>query len=164
MMTMIMCMGFMHRMRCPVYSVLHYTALPAAFSVCRLLHRLEYNNPCHTWKERINSVTPTPASPGKPSTSNQIQSRSRQRTSKLTNDERNPGISRHMNRLPAARPELAAPERSHVVPCLPRMDLVSSTSGTTAKLYIGAGEGIDHSSVRPFQGSPVVSRSPYLML
>jgi hypothetical protein len=32
-----------------------------------------------------------------------------------------------------------------------------STWGKTAKLYIGGGEAVDHSSVRPFQGSPVRS-------
>src|SRR4030095_8708053 len=31
--------------------------------------------------------------------------------------------------------------------------------GVKARLYEGGGEDVDHSSVRPFQGSPVVSRS-----
>src|SRR3974390_2395702 len=33
------------------------------------------------------------------------------------------------------------------------------TTGVKAKLYIGGGDEVDHSSVRPFHGSPVVSRS-----
>src|SRR5579859_6188260 len=33
-----------------------------------------------------------------------------------------------------------------------------STSGITAKFQLGGGDGVAHSSVRPFQGSPVRSR------
>src|SRR6516164_5173225 len=35
---------------------------------------------------------------------------------------------------------------------------MDSTLGSTAKLYAGGGEVVDHSSVRPFHGSPVRSR------
>jgi hypothetical protein len=36
---------------------------------------------------------------------------------------------------------------------------LSCTRGVKAKLYSGGGDEVDHSSVRPFHGSPVVSRS-----
>src|SRR6516164_1448284 len=43
--------------------------------------------------------------------------------------------------------------------CFAQKASISPTRGRTAKFQAGGGEAVDHSKVRPFHGSPVVSRS-----
>src|ERR1700689_5957506 len=61
----------------------------------------------------------------------------------------------------------AAPEVSFLPACFMRQNSsMPLTCGSTVKFQGGGGEAVDHSSVRPFPGSPVVSRrrSRVLML
>src|SRR5262249_43499681 len=67
-------------------------------------------------------------------------------------------ILRHLDRLVHARRRwLTLPGGDE--PLVGPVASLAETCGMTAKFQAGGGDAVDHSSVRPFQGSPVTSRS-----
>ena len=68
-------------------------------------------------------------------------------------------VLRHLDRLVLARLRWLSLCRVRALLRCSNSASRSATWGRTAKFQAGGGDAVDHSSVRPFQGSPVTSRS-----